>query len=153
MGTNEAGTDRPIFVYTIYIETTRERAWEALTSPEFTRQYWRKAKSDWQPGSPVRHYLPDGQLEMAGEVLERDYPRRLVWTFQPQDEASLAEGPSRVTFELSTLGETVRLTVTHDQFPIGSKVFNGIQYGWPAILSNLKTLLEAGRTLPYGAWE
>jgi len=68
------------FIYTIYIRTSAERLWEALTSPEFTKQYWfgMQLQTDWKAGSPWRLLFPDGRLADTGEVLEVDFPRRLV---------------------------------------------------------------------------
>ncbi len=148
--------EKPKFVYVTLIDTTPEKLWAALTSPEFTAQYWYGARihSTWQVGSPVTFDDAGGDL-LAGEVLKVDPPRTLSYTFQPlRDAEQRAERPSRVTFEIETLGagpgpqgSAVKLTVTHDDFPENSKVIQGISNGWPGILSSLKTLLETGRAL------
>lgn len=127
------------FVYVTYIETTRERLWAALTTPEFTRQYWnqRSIDSDWQVGSPVvfRHEYDDG-VEDWGRVLVADPPRRL----------SYGSPESAVTFELTQHEEVVRLTVTHHG--LGAAQLRGVSGGWSFVCANLKTLLESGRALP-----
>ncbi len=146
--------NKPTFVYVTYVAATPEQVWEGLTSPEFTRQYWKRAESDWQPGSPVTHWNEDDTVNLQGEVLESDPPHRLVFTFgAASDYGGLEEAPSRVTFTIDTLGGVTRLTVTHDEFPPKSKVYEQIQMGWPAILSNLKSLLETGQPLAFGRWE
>ncbi|MCC5903661.1 MAG: SRPBCC family protein [Halomonas sp.] len=152
---------KPEFVYVIYIDTTLERVWKALTSSEFTRQYWggRRIESDWETGAAVNLIKEDGSLDWSGKVLEADPPKRLSYTFDPavDDEMPGYEGervdlldpekPSRVTFEVAEYMGKVRLTLIHDQFEQGSKVLQGISVGWPAILSSLKSLLEHGEPL------
>jgi uncharacterized protein YndB with AHSA1/START domain len=141
------------FVYVTHIRTTPATLWRALIDPRFIEQYWmgRHNTSGWRKGSPLESRAPDGELEWKGKIVEIKKPRRLVYTFQPVDAG---EPPSRVTFEIKTpgrgtdpRGETLQLTVTHEEFPAGSIVFPGISQGWPAILSSLKTLLETGRSL------
>jgi uncharacterized protein YndB with AHSA1/START domain len=144
--------EKPTFVYVTLINTTPEKLWEALTTPEFTEQYWggRQIQSDWTKGAPVRFIKPDGGIDLKGEVLQADPPRLLAytWTCRPRDGGP-PETATRVTFEIAvTLGVT-RLTITHDGFESGSKGFHEISQGWPAILNNLKTLLETGTPLPF----
>jgi uncharacterized protein YndB with AHSA1/START domain len=144
--------EKPIFVYVTHINATPEKVWEALTRPEFTRQYWggRQIQSDWTKGASVKFIKPDGGVDLKGEVLEADPPRRLSYTWAcPAIFGGPPENPTRVTFEIAvTLGVT-KLTVTHDGFEPGSKLFVEINKGWQAILSNLKTLLETGKPLPF----
>ncbi len=149
------------FVYVTYINTTPEKVWEALTNGDFTYQYWagRRIESDWKPGSRVRHLMEDGGIDWDGEVLECDPPRRLAYTFDVRLNAGKknvdsecgchgsGEPPSRVTFEIESFRDKVKLIVTHDQFPPDSKVLPGISKGWPAILCGLKSLLETGEAL------
>ncbi len=143
---------KPSFVYVTYIASTPEKVFHALTDPELTRQYWfnRRNASDWQVGSRWEHQLYDdpGHVDIVGRVVERDAPRRLVvtWT-SPGDEANPREH-SRVTFDVASYQGGVRLTVTHDELEPGSEMEKGISFGWPLVLSNLKTLLETGATLP-----
>ena len=132
------------FVYVIFIESTPEKVWQALTEGAFSRRYWagRRIESDWQKGSPVRLYVEDGQeVELEGEVLEYDPPRRLSYTWSCRDASASAD--SAVTFELQPVGGSVRLTVTH--LPLDAH--DPARQGWSAILSSLKSYLEAGRPL------
>lgn len=152
---------KPDFAYVIYIDTTPEQLWKALTEGEFTRQYWggRQIQSDWTTGAPVRHVKADGSLDWRGEVLEASPPHRLSYTFSPDNDDEMPgyegekvdldkpEKPSRVTFEIAEYMGQVRLTLIHDQFEENSKVLQGISVGWPAILSSLKSLLEGGSPL------
>ncbi len=134
-------------VFEIFIKTTPERLWEAITDPELRRKYnfGASASSDWTPGS---HYeLASGPMKLAeGENLEVDPPRRLVQSFTAVwSEEVRAEGTSRVTWEIEQVEDSCRLTVTHDQL---REHANGELYGgWPMILSGLKTLLESGESL------
>ncbi|WP_438028692.1 SRPBCC family protein [Sorangium sp. So ce233] len=140
---------KPEFVYVTYIASTPEKVWEALTTGEFTRQYWggRTIQSEWKPGSAVKHIKEDGSFDWEGEVLAAERPKLLSYTFGNV----LGERPSRVTFELALFGAHVKLTLTHDQFDEGSKVLPAISNGWPAILSSMKSLLETGKAL-YPEW-
>ena len=134
-------------VFEIYIKTTPERLWQAITDTEMRRKYTFGAvvTSSWKRGS---HYEAVGQGTpiFEGENLEVDPPRKLVQSFRALwGEDVKSEGTSRVTWEIAPIGDSCRLTVTHDQLREGA---NGQLYGgWPMILSGLKTLLETGELL------
>jgi uncharacterized protein YndB with AHSA1/START domain len=136
-------------VFEIYIKTTPERLWEAITEPELRKEYsfGVAVVSDWKNGSSYRSVHPalDGPLA-EGENLEVDPPNRLVQSFTAlwSDEVK-AEGTSRVTWEIEQVEDSCRLTVTHDQLRDGANA--ELYGGWPMILSGLKTLLETGGTL------
>ena len=140
--------NEPTFVYVIYIASTPEKLWQALTDGTFTRQYWfgTSVESDWSPGSRVI-FRSGGELHDTGEVLDWVPYRRLSYSWRVEfHDVFRREKPSRVTFELEpTGGHEVRLTVTHDEFEPGSKVHAAVRNGWPMILSSLKSLLETGR--------
>jgi DNA-binding transcriptional ArsR family regulator len=160
--------DKPEFVYTAYIKTTPEQLWKGLTEPEFTRRYWDLSfESDWQVGSAMTLHIDKGGVTIADPaqvVLEADPFRRLSYTwhtFTPEwgeayefSDDYLAkvrsERRSKVTFDIEPNGEVVKLTVVHDDFDPGSIVLEGVSQGWPRLLSDLKTLLETGDTLPTG---
>ena len=135
------------FVYTIYIRTTPEKLFEALTKPEFTAAYWGGVTHDttWTPGSPWALKMPDGRVADSVEVVEYDPPRRIVvsWRHQLSPELN-AEGVSRCTIELEPAGEAVKLTVIHAIDKSESKLLQAVSTGWPAILSSLKSMLETG---------
>ncbi|HYZ64912.1 MAG TPA: SRPBCC family protein [Acetobacteraceae bacterium] len=138
------------FVYVTFIRTTAERLWEALTEPEFTRQYWfgTHQESDWHPGSSWRLVFADGRAADTGEVVEADKPRRLVLRWRNEFRPDFkAEGYSRCVMEIEQVGEAVKLTLTHTMDLEESQFIRGVAGGWPHILSNLKTLLETGRVL------
>ncbi len=156
--------EKPTFVYTTYIETTPEQLWKALTDPAFTERYWNTTfRTDWNPGSTMTwDHLGVTIADPEQVVLESDPYRRLSYTwhtFTPEwakaaelgDEvlAKLAAEPrSKVTFDIEEVGQIVKLTVVHDGFEPGSTVADFISEGWPRLLSDLKTLLETGETLP-----
>src|SRR5450631_1530971 len=136
-------------VFEIYIRTTPERLWEAITDGEIRSKYQfgSRVSSDWTPGSRFEMSSPraDGLLG-EGVNLEVDPPRRLVQSMVAlwSDDVK-REGTSRVTWEIEPVGDSCRLTVTHDQLREGA---NGELYGgWPMILSGLKTWLETGELL------
>jgi len=136
-------------VFEIYIRTTPERLWEAITDSETRSKYHfgNRIDTDWTPGSrfEVTNPLADRPLG-EGENLEVDPPRRLVQSMVAlwSDEVK-GEGTSRVTWEIEPVGDSCRLTVTHDELREGAR--EELYGGWPMILSGLKTWLETGQLL------
>ncbi len=137
-------------VSVIYIKASREEVWQGLTSAEFTRLYFHQTdiESDWQVGSEVTYFNQDKSVAVKGKIHEFSYPEKLsyTWHVHYNDQAKL-EAPSRVTFELDTVEDATKLTLIHDRFPDGTVVLEPITEGWPAILSNLKTLLETDQVM------
>ena len=136
-------------VFEIYIKTTPERLWEAITNPAMRRKYNFGAgvESDWTPGSRYQGVSPLAPAAIwEGENMEVDPPRRLVQSFRALwgDDVK-AEGTSRVTWEIEPIADSCRLTVTHDGLREGAN--EQLYGGWPMILSGLKTLLETGESL------
>lgn len=148
--TTDAG--KASFVYVTYIKSTAERVWDALTLPEFTRQYWsgHHNASDWKVGSEWRHqdYNDSSKVDVRGNVLESDRPRRLVYSWASPRFYGDPDQTSRVTFDIAEDNGLVRLTVTHDELVAGSSMAKSISGGWPQVLSGLKSLLETGEPLP-----
>jgi uncharacterized protein YndB with AHSA1/START domain len=137
------------FVYVTYIASTPAKVWKALTEGELTRQYWKHTnESDWRPGSKWKHVADDGQgtVRLVGQVVEVIPNRRLVLTWGDADTSETADC-SRVAIEIETVGNMVRLTVTHDELKPGSEMSRSISEGWPRVLSSLKSFLETGRPL------
>jgi uncharacterized protein YndB with AHSA1/START domain/DNA-binding transcriptional ArsR family regulator len=135
-------------VFEIYIKTTPERLWQAITDNDMRQKYSFGVgiRSDWTPGSQIETLRPDGGALGEGEILEVDPPRLLVHSFRAlwSDDVK-GEGTSRVTWEIEPVGDSCRLTLTHDRLREDA---NGELYGgWPMILSGLKTLLETGQLL------
>jgi len=136
-------------VFEIYIRTTPERLWEAITDPELRSKYsfGMRVSSDWTSGSRYEMSSPNASAPLGeGENLEVDPPRRLVQSMIALwgDDVK-AEGTSRVTWEIEPVGDSCRLLVTHDQLREGAN--EQLYGGWPMILSGLKTLLETGELL------
>lgn len=167
-------TEPQTFVYATYIRTTPEKLWEALTNAEFSELYWFgfRIESEWKVGVPLRVRAPkkldldvpeDCIQDIVGEVLAYDPPRRLVYTFGGNDKPEVAvkrNGPSRVTYELKSTGPMVRLRLIHENLIVEDMesdpnkwqgVNKGVNNGWPAILSSLKSLLETGKAITFSA--
>jgi len=143
---------KPSFVYVIYIASTPEKVFEALTDGTMSEHYWDGSRiiSDWKVGSPFALKLKRHDKHITGTVLEVDPPRRLAYTFHPHHDGLEDEGPSRVTFDIERQVDQVKLTIVHDGFEPGSKVIEAISRGWPLVLSSLKSYLETGNILrPY----
>jgi uncharacterized protein YndB with AHSA1/START domain len=143
---------RPSFIYVTYINSTPERVWQALTDPAFTRKYWfnHRNASDWKVGSEWRHeeYDDASVVDIVGRVVESSPPRHLVLTWASPKDAKDPDKVSRVTFDIETYGDGVRLTVTHSELEPESAMLSGISRGWPLVLSSLKTFLETGEPMP-----
>jgi uncharacterized protein YndB with AHSA1/START domain len=140
---------KPLTVYTIYIASTPEKVWEALTTAEFTRQYFFGNAVEVEPrlGGAFTVRTPDGALHISGEVLAYDPPQRLSVTFNVNWPELIEKlGPTLVTYEIEQVGDAVRLTMSegHDR-PLSDDILSGGRTGWPAILSGLKSFLETGK--------
>lgn len=138
------------FVYVTYILTTPEKLWKALTEPEFTRRYWAETwqESDWKVGASWRLMIPDGRVGDLGEVLEYEPYRRLVLSWANDFQPELRdEGPTRVTYELEPVGDSVKLTLIQETDRPDSKLIGAMSEGWPHLMASLKTLLETGAPL------
>ena len=134
-------------VFEIYIKTTPERLWQAITDPDMRRKYTFGAiiTSDWTPGSRYQA-TGKGNPIAEGENLEVDPPRRLVQSFRALwDDDVKSEETSRVTWEIEPIGDSCRLVVIHDQ--LREDANKQLYGGWPMVLSGLKTLLETGEML------
>ena len=142
---------KPAIVYTIYIASTPQKVWEALTSAEFSRKYFfgNSVEVEQRVGGAYIVRTPDGALHISGEVIECDPPNKLTVTFNV-NWPDLVEklGPTLVTYEIERSGEAVKLTLlqSHDR-PLSDDILSGGRSGWPAILSSLKSVLETGKPL------
>lgn len=140
--------DKPKFVYVSYIASTPDKVFNALIDPEVTRKYWGKHHnaSDWKVGSRWEHRdFDDPKLvDIVGTVVESDPPRKLVVTWVRPKEEGDETRTSRVTYDVEPFMDVVRLTVTHDEFGEDTEMFESVSFGWPAVVSGLKTLLETG---------
>ena len=136
------------FVYTIYIRTTPEKLWSAITTPEFTRQYWGGFEniSDWKKSSAWKHVADDEKrtVRIVGEVLESVPPKRLVLSWADPSNSS---DSSSVTFEISSIKDLVCLSIFHGNFKADSEMAGKVAIGWPRVLSSLKSFLETGEAL------
>jgi uncharacterized protein YndB with AHSA1/START domain/DNA-binding transcriptional ArsR family regulator len=142
--------DKHSHVFEVFIKTTPEKLWQALTDGSITPQYYMNTRLDssWNVGAKYNYFMPDGTNMLEGEVLEIDPPRKLVTTFQPmwitEEQGSYV---SKVTWEIQPLGAVCKLSLTHDDMQAGTPLTQGLISGWAEILSNLKTLLETGEPL------
>lgn len=150
-----ASTPVPTYVYVTYIRASAEQVWQALTSADLSARYWGHASvSDWQPGSDWELRRVDGSdtRVVVGQVVTTEPPTRLVVTFDDMPDAETPREPSVVTFLVEPHQDIVRLTVTHENLA-NPEMLHGISRGWPAVLANLKSLLETGDVLPQAPWE
>jgi uncharacterized protein YndB with AHSA1/START domain len=136
-------------VYQVYIRTTPEKLWEAITSADLTKLYFYGTivKSSFKPGDPIA-YTSEGKLMLAGEIIEADPPRKLTHTFKHYWSGDGDDDrPSRVTYEVEEVGEVCKLTLIHDDFDSETYTYRSVREGWNPVLSALKTLLETGKPL------
>jgi DNA-binding transcriptional ArsR family regulator/uncharacterized protein YndB with AHSA1/START domain len=145
----------PDYIYVTYIRATPQQVWDALTDADLTSRFWGHAQvSDWTVGSRVDHVRTDGSgiADASGRVIEADRPHRLVFEFDdPQRFDDPTFEPSVVAFDIESGDDIVKLTVTHTSLRDMSEL-EAIGQGWPAVLANLKTLLETGDVLPQKPW-
>ena len=142
---------KPAIVYAIYLGSTPEKIWQALTTAEFSRQYFSgfAIEAELRSGGAFVARAPDGSIHISGEVIECDPPRKLTVTWNVNWPALVEKlGPTLVSYQIEPAGEAVKLTLTqsHDR-PIEDDILSGGRDGWPAILSSLKSLLETGQPL------
>jgi len=142
---------KPKTVYVIYIAATPDQVWRALTDPAFSRQYFFGFAVDVEPragGRFLLHY-PDGRVHARGEVADWSPPRRFscTWLIEGMDEFD--ELPEcLVTYDIEQAGDAVRLTMTEaHSWDVPDAILSGGRMGWPAVLSNLKSVLETGKPL------
>lgn len=145
-------------IYVLYIKTTREKLWEAITSPAQTRKYFfnTEVNSGFVEGQEISYLGKDGEgntsVPVKGEIIEAKPYQKLVHTFRHnfgEGKQGANTNPSRVTYEIEPMGELVKLTLVHDQFGEDRDTFKSTSEGWPMILNGLKTLLETGRPLEF----
>ena len=160
------GVDLTTKVYQVFIKTTPEAIWEAITNPDWTEKYGYAGRTEYSPdlrvGATFRN-LASPEFQQAGmpavvvdgTVLEVDRPRRLVqtWRFLWSEEIK-AEGPTTLTYEIADQGNGIcKLTLTHElgDAPLTTAQVNGeiegAGGGWPYVLSDIKSLLETGKAL------
>ena len=142
---------KPSILYTIYIASTPERIWEALTTAEFSRKYFFGfgVELDLMVGGSFVVRAPDGSVHISGEGIECNRPKKLTITWNVNWPGLVEKlGATLVSYEIEPAGAAVRLTLTesHDR-PISDDILEGGRMGWPAILSSLKSLLETGEAL------
>ncbi len=138
-------------VFEVYIKTTPEKLWEAITDGSMTEKYYYNSRvvSNWKNGSDYKYLAPDDSVLVEGRVVECDPLRRLVTSFNPtwNPEAVGKFPESTVTYEITQLGETCKLRLVHEGLTPGDPMTEGIFRGWSEILSGLKTLVETGQPL------
>jgi uncharacterized protein YndB with AHSA1/START domain len=139
----------PDYVYVVYIRAAQDDVWAALTDGKTVRAWWANTRmnSTFKTGASLA-FERNGGVDVRGEILEREDPRRLVYTFHvegpgPQHD----EGPTIVEYTLEQHENTTKLTVTHSNLKKGGRVHKAISGGWPFVLSGLKSFLESGQTV------
>jgi uncharacterized protein YndB with AHSA1/START domain len=133
-----------------------ERVWQGLTTAEFTQQYWHgtRVRSDFTPGATIEFLNADDSVGVAGEILTADHPSELSYTWRFLRDPDAAGDPaSRVTFRLEPIRAGTRLTVIHDRLEAASTTATMVTFGWPHVISGLKTLLETGEAVDFTAAE
>ena len=142
---------KPKTVYVTYIASTPEEVFRALTDPAFSRQYFAGFAVDVEPkpGGKFRLLYPDGRAHISGEVVEWSPPRRFVCTWLVEGMKEFAELPvCLVAYDIERSGEAVKLTMTESHsWDVPDAILAGGRSGWPAILSNLKSVLETGKPM------
>lgn len=149
------------FVYAAFIRTTPEKLWEALTNGDFSEKYWMGFRVEIDPkvGGRIRILPPKGSVgrsDHGGDVLAYEKHKKLTYTWMKEkhEKDAKREGLSRVTYELTPAGDHVKLTLIHenlvsDDVSTDPGTFRGVNNGWPAVISSLKSLLETGKAIEF----
>jgi len=137
-------------VYEVFIRTTPQKLWQALTDGEVTKRYFfaETVHSDWKPGSAWHSTGREGNRDVEGTVIESDPPRRLVVTWRALYDPELSSELSRVTYLIEKRGDVCKLAVTHELSEAPKTATHVGKDGWTLVLSGLKTLLETGESMP-----
>jgi uncharacterized protein YndB with AHSA1/START domain/DNA-binding transcriptional ArsR family regulator len=149
-----ATDSKPRLVYQIVINAPQERVWQAITTSEFTSRYYYGCtlETDLSAGSPFIYRMPNGSPVVEGELVASEPPNRLVHSYHSLWPPMNEDAPTKVTWELESMpGGVTKVTVVHEDFQSETATYTGLQSGgWAWILSNMKTLLETGETMPQG---
>jgi uncharacterized protein YndB with AHSA1/START domain len=142
---------KPKTVYVTYIAATPDKVWQALTDPAFTAQYFfgRTIEIEPKAGGSFLMRMPDGRVDVRGEVVEWSPPRKLAMTWTIDWNADMRQlPPCLVSYDIEQAGESVKLTLTESySWDVPDTLLTGGRSGWPAILSSLKSVLETGKPL------
>jgi uncharacterized protein YndB with AHSA1/START domain len=153
-GTPVTTAAKPRLVNQIIIRASQEKVWEAITTPEFTSRYYYgcSVETNLAVGSPFNYRMPNGSPVVEGEVISSEPPNRLVHSYHSLWPPMNEDAPTKVTWELSPMpGGVTRVTVVHEDFEGETATYKGLQGGgWAWILSNMKTVLETGESMPQG---
>jgi uncharacterized protein YndB with AHSA1/START domain len=156
--------DKQEFIYATYIRTTPEKLWEALTSGDFSQKYWMgfRIEVEQKVGGRLFIFPPKGMEKYgdhAGEVLACEPYRKLVYTWNTKDKDApevtrKRDSLSRVTYEITPMGKLVKFRLIHENLlpedvEKDPTTFRGINNGWPAVISSLKSLLETGEAIAF----
>ena len=135
------------------IEAPRERVFEAWTSPEVLREWWR-AGPDWEtpaaevdlrPGGSYRLSMrnPEGETHtVVGEYKEIQPPERLVytWSWESNTDEMAGSMGSLVTVEFKEDDGATEVSLTHSGFA-DENISDMHAHGWDACISNLERVL------------
>lgn len=147
--TGEHTMDKPVHLYKTYIRGSVEDVWDAMTNPDKTVQYFygTAVESDWEVGSTMNYYYPDGSPASEGQIISIDPPKQMEFLFHAMwDEELKAEGPAREIWALTEMGDMVELKV--EIYEIGEKTLEDFKMGLPYIVAGLKSVVETGKGLP-----
>jgi uncharacterized protein YndB with AHSA1/START domain len=137
----------PKHVYELFIRAPAEAVWDVITDDEKTPLYQHfnmTSRTEWREGGRIE-FLMNSNAVIAGEILAIERPRRLAMSFHAKWSPEVAaDRPSRVTWEITPLGKTCKLTLVHDEFEGETATYKAVTGGWPETLSRLKTLVETG---------
>jgi uncharacterized protein YndB with AHSA1/START domain len=131
----------------ITIKASRQRVWEALTTPRLIKQYFfgSDVASDWKAGSPItyRGQWQGKPYEDKGEVLQV-LPGRLLVTTHWSPLSGTPDAPENyhtVSYDLAGEGEGTTVRLRQDNNASEEELMHSEQ-NWKMVLEGLKALLE-----------
>lgn len=139
----------------ITIDAPATQVWDALTKPEWTKQYMFGCEpiTDWKPGSPLLWKGTFNDVEMVavkGQVVRFEPPRSLVYTVIDPNNPAIPDLPQNyltVNCQLLESSGRTQLTVTQGDYSTVAEGQSRYQDtiaggGWSSILDQIKQLVE-----------
>lgn len=138
----------------LFIAAPRERVFDALTDPKQASLWW-GAKGVCQMDnfsmdvrlggkwSTTGVSGANGPIEVHGEFLEIDPPRRLSYTWI----SSWLQKVTKVLWELENLNGGTFLKLTHAGFAGDTAATENHTHGWNLVLAGLQAYAEHGETV------
>ena len=135
--------DDDVVEVSVYIEARPETVFPYFTDPgRYVQWMGRDATLQPVPGGSYRIYMQDG-VEAAGEFVEIDPPRRVVFTWGWTHDPAVPPGTTRVVITLHAEQDGTRVVLRHHDLPDDGQCDHH-RKGWELYLSRLELRIRGG---------